>query len=103
MGLLQSGVGVVMELPVRLVATSVLAEEVRLALAAAEQLRSVLDSRTVIDVACGVVMARNRCSCQDAFQVLLKATDQGSMTLREIAETVLAALPAGSPRTYFQR
>ncbi len=101
--LLLSGVGVFMELPVRFVATSVMAEEIRMALATADQLRSALDSRTVIDVACGVVMARNRCSCQDAFQVLLKASDEGSKTLREIAETVLAGLPAGSPATYFQR
>ncbi|MFC4397978.1 ANTAR domain-containing protein [Arthrobacter sedimenti] len=101
--LLLFGLGVVMELPGRFVATSDVAEEIRIALAAAEQLRSALDSRTVIDVACGVIMARNRCSCEDAIQVLLNASDQGRMTLRQIASTVLAGLPAGSPGTYFQR
>ncbi|WP_411375260.1 ANTAR domain-containing protein [Arthrobacter sp. MPF02] len=67
----------------------------------ASDLRSALDSRTSINVACGVIMAQNRCSYHEAFSILAKASSHRNIKVRRIAEDILQRLPEGAPRAHF--
>ncbi|NUS36660.1 MAG: ANTAR domain-containing protein [Pseudarthrobacter sp.] len=69
----------------------------------ATDLRSALDSRTSINVACGVIMAQNRCSYQEAFAILAKASSHRNVKVRQVAEDILAGLPEGVPNPHFSR
>ena len=69
----------------------------------ASDLRSALDSRTSINVACGVIMAQNRCSYREAFSILAKASSHRNVKVRLIAEDILEKLPDGAPRAHFGR
>lgn len=78
-----------------------LALEVRNVRAAGDNLKAVLESRTSIDVACGVIMGRNRCSYPEAFRMLATASSRRSLQVREVAEGILKNLPNGAPGTRF--
>ncbi|HEU4666882.1 MAG TPA: ANTAR domain-containing protein [Arthrobacter sp.] len=67
----------------------------------ATDLRSALDSRTSINVACGVIMAQNRCSYHEAFSILAKASSHRNIKVRQVAEDILEQLPEGTPRAHF--
>ncbi|MEW1807572.1 ANTAR domain-containing protein [Pseudarthrobacter sp. NPDC080039] len=67
----------------------------------ATDLRSALDSRTSINVACGVIMAQNRCSYQEAFTILAKASSHRNIKVRKVAEDILDKLPDGAPHSHF--
>ena len=69
----------------------------------ATDLRSALDSRTSINVACGVIMAQNRCSYQEAFSILAKASSHRNIKVRKVAEDILERLPDGAPNSHFGR
>ena len=69
----------------------------------ATDLRSALDSRTSINVACGVIMAQNRCSYQEAFSILAKASSHRNIKVRKVAEDILERLPEGAPHPHFGR
>jgi len=58
----------------------------------AENLRAALDGRTAIDVACGVIMAQNHCSQDEAFEMLRKASSTRNQKLHALAEEVIARL-----------
>lgn len=79
-----------------------LAIEVRSVRSAGDNLKTVLESRTSIDVACGVIMAQNRCSYTDAFSKLAGVSRQRNLKVRSVAENILKTLPSGSPRTRFE-
>jgi hypothetical protein len=87
----------------RVAASSYLmAAEVREALAAAGHLRTAMQSRTSIDVACGVIMGQNRCSYEEAFKILATASSHRNIKVRVLAESLLEDLPGGIPSTNFQ-
>lgn len=67
----------------------------------ATDLRTALDSRTSINVACGVIMAQNRCSYHEAFSILAKASSHRNIKVRRVAEDILERLPEGAPRAHF--
>ncbi len=67
----------------------------------ASDLRLALDSRTSINVACGVIMAQNRCSYHEAFSILAKASSHRNIKVRRVAEDILERLPEGPPRAHF--
>jgi hypothetical protein len=67
----------------------------------ATDLRLALDSRTSINVACGVIMAQNRCSYHEAFAILAKASSHRNIKVRLVAEDILERLPEGPPRAHF--
>jgi hypothetical protein len=67
----------------------------------AADLRCALESRTSIDIACGVIMAQNRCSYREAFGIMSKASSHRNIKLRRVAEDILDKLPDGAPRTHF--
>ena len=70
--------------------------------ARAMDLQSALESRTSIDIACGVIMAQNRCSYTDAITIIATASSHRNVKLRTVAEGILANLPGGTPRTHFE-
>jgi GAF domain-containing protein len=51
-----------------------------------------LESRTVIDLAAGAIMAQNRCSQEAAVKILKLASSTRNMKLRDVAEIVVASL-----------
>jgi GAF domain-containing protein len=80
-------------------ASGALALAVRLATHAAliEQLRSSLASRTVIDQALGIIMARERCTQDRAFSILRSASQNSNVKLRDIANAIVTSISGEPP------
>jgi GAF domain-containing protein len=61
-----------------------------------------MESRTVIDLAAGAIMAQNRCSQESAMKILKIASSTRNVKLREIAASVVASLSQDPKiRTHF--
>lgn len=58
----------------------------------AEDLRSAMESRTDIDLACGLIMGRNQCSQQEAYQFLIRASNTRNMKVHEVALKIIHQL-----------
>lgn len=80
-------------------AAGALSVAVRLAERAArlEHLQAALVSRKVIDQALGVIMWQQRCSADEAFDVLRAASQNRNVKLRDIAAAVVASTREESP------
>lgn len=79
-----------------------LALDVHGVIRAGDNLKQVLESRTSIDVACGVLMAQNRCSYAEAFSRLAGTSRNRNIKVRSVADSILKAMPSGAPRTRFE-
>ncbi len=55
----------------------------------AEQLQRALESRPLIEQAKGILMGQRRCSPEEAFAVLVAASQRENMKLRQIAQRVV--------------
>jgi hypothetical protein len=55
----------------------------------AQQLEDAMASRAVIEQAKGVLMARERCTPDDAFDMLRRASQRSNMKLRDIAQQIV--------------
>jgi hypothetical protein len=53
------------------------------------QLQQALASRSTIDQALGVLMAQNRCTRDEAFAILRRASQTRNVKLREVAEAII--------------
>ncbi|GGH99842.1 GAF and ANTAR domain-containing protein [Arthrobacter liuii] len=51
-----------------------------------------MQSRTVIDMAVGAIMAENRCNRDTAFGILTRASNTRNVKLREVAATVITSI-----------
>jgi GAF domain-containing protein len=62
-----------------------------------------MESRTVIDLAAGAIMAQNRCSQETAMKILKIASSSRNVKLRDVAASVVASL-SQDPRvqTHFE-
>jgi GAF domain-containing protein len=80
-------------------ASGALAMALRLAscVALTEQLQASLASRLVIDRAIGVIIARERCTQREAFEVLRSTSQNRNIKLREIAASVVASVRGEPP------
>ncbi|WP_104175796.1 GAF and ANTAR domain-containing protein [Arthrobacter sp. Y81] len=67
----------------------------------AEDLTAAMESRTSIDLACGVIMGQNRCSQAEAMAILTKVSSNRNQKLRVVAEEMLSNLTGGDIRTHF--
>ena len=67
----------------------------------AEDLTAAMESRTSIDLACGVIMGQNRCSQAEAMAILTKVSSNRNQKLRVVAEEMLSNLAGGDIRTHF--
>lgn len=66
-----------------------------------EHLRAAMSSRTVIDVAAGIIMGQNRCS-HDAAMTILKAASSGrNKKLADVASMVVTSIGQQVPKTHF--
>ena len=81
-------------------ASGVLTLALRLASHAAliEQLRSSLTSRTVIDQALGIIMAREHCTQARSFAILRSASQNSNVKLRDIASGVVSSVTGEPPQ-----
>ncbi|MEW1822686.1 GAF and ANTAR domain-containing protein [Arthrobacter sp. NPDC080031] len=68
----------------------------------AEDLEQAMRSRTAIDLATGVIMGQNRCSQEEAFRILTKASNGRNQKLREVAESLLLSLSNETPVLHFE-
>ncbi|KQR05976.1 histidine kinase [Arthrobacter sp. Leaf145] len=59
-------------------------------------LKAAMASRTVIDLACGVIMAQNRCGHDEAFQLLTTASSHRNQKLRVVAEEIVERVTGSS-------
>lgn len=65
-------------------------------------LKAAMDSRTVIDMAVGIVMGQNRCSQEEAFEFLKKASSNRNVKLREVAGQLVAGVgKTPDPKAHF--
>lgn len=69
----------------------------------AENLKAAMESRTAIDLACGIIMAQNRCSHDEAFEILRRGSSTRNQKLHTLAEEIVAGF-SGTPAavTYFE-
>ncbi|MDQ0734099.1 GAF and ANTAR domain-containing protein [Arthrobacter agilis] len=66
-----------------------------------EHLKAAMSSRTIIDVAAGIIMGQNRCS-HDAAMTILKAASSGrNRKLADVAAAVVTSIGQQPPQTHF--
>jgi GAF domain-containing protein len=57
-----------------------------------EQLERAVQSRAIVDQAKGIIMAQNRCSGEEAFRMLVRASQDRNIKLRILAERLVASV-----------
>ncbi|MDQ0862789.1 GAF and ANTAR domain-containing protein [Arthrobacter globiformis] len=70
--------------------------------ARAQNLEAAMQSRTAIDIACGVIMAQNRCSQQEAMDILAKVSSNRNQKLRDVAVELVGRLSGSGVETHFE-
>ena len=68
-----------------------------------DDLERAMRSRTAIDLATGVIMGQNRCSQEEAFNILTRVSNGRNRKLREVAEELLSSLNSEAPVSHFER
>lgn len=72
------------------------------AVSRAEDLDAAMQSRTAINLACGVIIAQTRCSQAEAMEVLTKVSSNRNRKLRDVATELIEQLSrGGSIQTHF--
>jgi hypothetical protein len=67
----------------------------------AEDLEAAMRSRTAINLACGVIMAQNRCSQTEAMKILTRVSSNRNRKLRDVAIELVEQLSGGNVQTHF--
>ncbi|MDQ0767899.1 hypothetical protein QF031_000648 [Pseudarthrobacter defluvii] len=67
----------------------------------AEDLEAAMQSRTAINLACGVIMAQNRCSQAEAMEILTKVSSNRNRKLRDVATELIEQLSGSTVQTHF--
>lgn len=60
-------------------------------------LTAAMTSRSTIDQAIGVIMAQNRCSAEEAFAILRRASSHRNVKLRDVAAVVVQGITGSAP------
>jgi GAF domain-containing protein len=68
---------------------------------AAANLQSAMESRTNIDIAVGIIIAQNRCTQEEAIQILRRASSHQNVKLRTLAEQLVQSVAAAPATTHF--
>ncbi|WP_342023332.1 GAF and ANTAR domain-containing protein [Arthrobacter citreus] len=66
-----------------------------------DDMRSAMQSRTAIDVAVGIVAGQNRCTQEQAFSILRRASSNQNVKLRSLAERVVESVTTAKVKTHF--
>ena len=69
---------------------------------ARNDLAAAMQSRTIIDLAVGAIMAQNHCSQDEAFTILRTASSNRNIKLRHLAQSIIAAVSSGKVTTHFE-
>ncbi|PPB48720.1 hypothetical protein C4K88_13465 [Arthrobacter pityocampae] len=69
--------------------------------ATAEDLHAVLQTRTEIDLAVGIIMGQDNCSQKDAFDKMRRASNARNVKVRVLAAGMVANLNGTVPRAHF--
>lgn len=64
--------------------------------------QAAMESRTAIDIAIGIVMVQSRCSQDEAFAILQRASSHRNIKLRILAEEIVASIGQAKPATAFE-
>ena len=67
----------------------------------ADHLSAAMKSRTTIDLAAGIIMAQNRCTQDEAIEILRAASSARNMKLRDLAAFVLSNTSEAAVTTHF--
>ncbi|MFC8303310.1 ANTAR domain-containing protein [Specibacter sp. NPDC057265] len=67
----------------------------------AADLQAAMASRTVIDLAIGVIMGQQRCSQAEAFQIISRAASARNQKLHEVAASLLLKITGETVKTHF--
>ncbi|TLM82711.1 GAF and ANTAR domain-containing protein [Pseudarthrobacter sp. NamE2] len=67
----------------------------------AEDLEAALESRTAINLACGVIMAQNRCTQAEAMEILTRVSSNRNRKLRDVAKDLIEQLSGDRVETHF--
>ena len=78
-----------------------LSVRIKTAQSRAEDLEAAMQSRTAINLACGVIMAQNRCSQAEAMEILTKVSSNRNRKLRDVATELIEQLSGKSVQTHF--
>lgn len=70
---------------------------------AEEDLRTAMSSRTVINLAAGIIMSQNGCSQEEAMGILRDASNHRNMKLRDVAQELVSPLDGAHATTYFEQ
>jgi GAF domain-containing protein len=60
-------------------------------------LEAALSSRSIIDQALGIIMGQNRCTADDAFEILRAASSHRNIKLRDVAHDIVTRVSGASP------
>jgi GAF domain-containing protein len=63
-----------------------------------EDLRAALDARAVIDQAIGILMAQQRCTSDEAFDILRRASQRRNVKLRDVAAGIVMGISGQPPQ-----
>jgi GAF domain-containing protein len=55
----------------------------------AADLKAAMESRTAIDLACGMIMTQNGCTQEQAYQLLLRASNSRNVKVRAVADEII--------------
>lgn len=67
----------------------------------AANLKRAMASRTIIDTAVGIIIAQNRCSQEDAINLIKSASSTRNLKLRDVAAAILESAGGGPVSTHF--
>jgi hypothetical protein len=67
----------------------------------AANLKRAMESRTIIDTAVGIIIAQNRCSQEDAINLIKSASSTRNLKLRDVAVAIVESAGGGTVTTHF--
>lgn len=67
----------------------------------AANLKRAMESRTIIDTAVGIIIAQNRCSQEDAINLIKSASSTRNLKLRDVAAAIVESAGGGTVTTHF--
>ncbi|MHA7240411.1 ANTAR domain-containing protein [Arthrobacter sp. TMS1-12-1] len=68
---------------------------------AASDLYSAMETRTNIDIAVGIILGQSRCTQEEAFEMLQRASNTRRQKLSEVARELIVQATGSTPRTHF--
>jgi GAF domain-containing protein len=63
----------------------------------AEQLRTAMETRAIIEQAKGIIMSRRHCTAEEAFAILTKISQDSNRKLRDLASSLVAQMAGDTP------